>query len=797
MKRQRILFTAAAILVVALLGAIGGWLVLEESASAQSSLPAPGNVIANQGEDRGDVAVSWDTVAEASGYTVAWVHLDAAWHVYRGGGNWHRVVQSVDVEANSHSLTVNGLTPGIGYAFRVGATNDAANDPSWSDWIVQTPEGAGGTIDVHDVVRIQSAALGVAKHANALAAVGAVPTFLRMMQPGAFSEDRVAIDTHVSELETRLEFLQENGPEARVTHINGLVDRLMYNVDAIQAGREPLAAALIAEGASREHLVLSSATGLFPATDASVDRQFYDLATNVNGISEADILRYAHTNSLYASAGLGHTLLVTASLLQFPPHVAAIQELYDSVAGRIERDVEYLRDDPGAGLDHDLLDVASRLRDAQSAEGQNDYFGRLVERLELSQQENALIAENSHILGQILDQVDALAAEVQGLEAPEVPQMRPVDSTDPGITANEIHFGQSAVLSGQSAELGIGMRLGIRAAFEEANRQGGVHGRLLKLTTLDDGYETEGAFTQTQRLIDSERVFALIGEVGTPTSRAALPLAQANGVPFIGAFTGAQLLRGEDHTNVLNYRASYYEETEKMVELLDEAGVTRVAVLYQIDSYGIDGLNGVKLALDSRDNMDLVDSWYYLRNTDAVQAAAFRLGTADQEPEAVIIIGTHEPAARLIEKLRMKIGSDTIFMAVSFVGSVPLAEELGDAVDNVYVTQVVPLPTDRDNPVVASYLDALAEVDAVAGPGFVSLEGYLAGRLAIERLEACGANVSRACFLDVFGASTPVEIDNITLEFGPNDNQGSDQVFLTRIGADGEYEEVDHIGANP
>ena len=340
------------------------------------------------------------------------------------------------------------------------------------------------------------------------------------------------------------------------------------------------------------------------------------------------------------------------------------------------------------------------------------------------------------------------------------------------------------------------MELGIRAAFEEANESGGVQGRKLTLTTINDDYEVDKAVYNTQALIDNHQVFALIGEVGTPTSRVALPIAEAAGVPFIGAFTGAQLLRGDDKTGVLNYRASYYQETERMVELLAAQGVTRVAVLYQSDSYGIDGLNGVKLALAGRNDMELVESWYYLRNTDAVQSAAFRIASANPAPEAVIIIATHEPAARLIEKLRMKLSSDTIFMAVSFVGSYPLADELGSATDNVYVTQVVPLPTDTDNPVVANYQRALAAVDADASPGFVSLEGYLA-RLAIERLNSCGADLSRDCFLDVFGTRTTMNIDGVQLEFGPNDNQGSDTVFLTRIGSDGEYEVVPAIGSNP
>lgn len=154
---------------------------------------------------------------------------------------------------------------------------------------------------------------------------------------------------------------------------------------------------------------------------------------------------------------------------------------------------------------------------------------------------------------------------------------------DPGIFDDEVIFGQSAAFSGPSQSLGKDMRLGIEAAFHEANSAGGVHGRQLRLTTLDDGYEPDIALANTQRLIEVSKVFALIGAVGTPTSRVSAPFAHEAGVPFIAPFTGAELLRDPDLTNVLNLRASYYQETETMVaRLTEDLGVTRVAVLYQI-----------------------------------------------------------------------------------------------------------------------------------------------------------------------------------------------------------------------
>ncbi|MYJ30906.1 MAG: ABC transporter substrate-binding protein, partial [Acidimicrobiaceae bacterium] len=131
-----------------------------------------------------------------------------------------------------------------------------------------------------------------------------------------------------------------------------------------------------------------------------------------------------------------------------------------------------------------------------------------------------------------------------------------------------------------------------------------------------------------------------------------------------------------------------------------------------------------------------------------------------------------------------------LFMKVSFVGSNALAQELGPDGAGVLVTQVVPFPEDDSLPVVHAYLEALAAHDPAAEPGFVSLEGYLAGRMVISALQECGADVQRSCLLDQLIDRGSYDIDGFELQFGEGDNQGSDEVFLTVIGSDGEYHPV-------
>ena len=391
----------------------------------------------------------------------------------------------------------------------------------------------------------------------------------------------------------------------------------------------------------------------------------------------------------------------------------------------------------------------------------------------------SLISCSSRVDEPAVSAVVTAAADVAGAAG-----TRGAAAPVPGVTADRIVFGQSAAFSGPAQELGRNMRLGIEAAFAEANRRGGVHGRSVELVSRDDAYEPEAAIANTVHLIEVEQVFALIGAVGTPTSRSATPVAAEAGVPYIAPFTGAEFLRDASWGNVLNLRASYYQETEEMVaRLTEDLGVSRIAVLYQDDSFGRAGYRGVRLALDRR-AMQPVSIGLYPRNTTAVKTALLDLQRG--EPEAVIMIGAYQPVAALIRWAR-HVDMDPIFLTVSFVGSNALAQELGAAGAGVYVTQVVPFPSDDTLPVVGAYLRALATYDAEAEPGFVSFEGYLAGRLAVAGVQGCGTAPTRDCFLDSLLGSDEIDIDGFTLRYGASDNQGSDAVFLTRIGADGQY----------
>jgi len=359
-----------------------------------------------------------------------------------------------------------------------------------------------------------------------------------------------------------------------------------------------------------------------------------------------------------------------------------------------------------------------------------------------------------------------------------------------GVSADKIVFGQATALEGPASALGQGMKLGLEAAFAEINKAGGVKGRKLELKSVDDGYEPTKSIEAVKRLLEEDKVFAIAGAVGTPTSAATQPIATAAGAPFIGAFTGAEFLREPYKPLVMNIRASYFQETEAMVEhLTKDLGASKIAIMYQDDAFGQAGLAGVRKALEKR-QMQLAGEGTFERNTVAVKAALLAIKKA--EPQAVIMISPYKPAAEFI-KLGKQIKLDATFVNISFVGSDALAKELGPAGAGVVITQVVPFPKDAAIPVVGRYQASLKASVPDAQPGFVSLEGYLVGRAIIAALEKVNGEPTRKGLVEAVQKAGTFDLGGFKLVYSDSSNRGSDHVFLTVIQADGSFKAVDRL----
>jgi serine/threonine protein kinase len=387
-------------------------------------------------------------------------------------------------------------------------------------------------------------------------------------------------------------------------------------------------------------------------------------------------------------------------------------------------------------------------------------------------------------------------ARVPGVTAGSKPSS--AASAVQGVTDTEIVLGMTAPFSGPSRELGRGMQIGLETCFDDVNARGGVAGRKIRLVALDDGYEPDRALANMNLLFDKHKVFAFIGNVGTPTAEKSLPFALGKQMLFFGPFTGAKLVRKDPPDRfVFNYRASYEEETAAILKYLVEIKKIRpdqVAVFAQQDGYGDSGFSGVvKMLRKLGGDPDKLLRVGYVRNTVDVADAVKKI-VAAPDLRAVIMVPTYRPAAKFIQAVK-DAGKNLTFASVSFVGAAPLADELAQLGpkygEGVIVTEVVPLP-DSQASAVLKYRELLGKYYASEKPSFISLEGYIDAMIFSHALESAGKNLTTDSLIAALESIHNLDLGiGVPITFGPSDHDGSHKVWGTVLDKNGQYQILD------
>jgi ABC-type branched-subunit amino acid transport system substrate-binding protein len=351
---------------------------------------------------------------------------------------------------------------------------------------------------------------------------------------------------------------------------------------------------------------------------------------------------------------------------------------------------------------------------------------------------------------------------------------------------NSYVLGMSTVLSGPAAHLGINMRNGVLAALKEINLQGGIQDRSVCLIALDDAYDPEKTVANMHQLIEREHVLAIIGNVGTPTAIAAVPIINRSHVPFYGAFTGAGILRRiPPDRYVVNYRASYAEETAAMVRALLTYGQMQpneIAFFTQRDAYGDSGFVGGIAALKQNGLKDETQITHarYERNSLAVENGLADILLANPAPKAVIIVGTYAPAAKFI-RLARNYDLKSIFLNVSFVGAAPLAQALGDEESGVIITQVVP-PLESSFAIVKDFHKTLHRFNPSLAPTYGGLEGYISTNILLKALKTIKGNITRESIINALETMGEFDLGfPAKLKLTEQEHQASHQIWPTII----------------
>ena len=362
----------------------------------------------------------------------------------------------------------------------------------------------------------------------------------------------------------------------------------------------------------------------------------------------------------------------------------------------------------------------------------------------------------------------------------ETPAVAANPIATPGVTPHEILIGSSLALGGHASFLGTQYLHGAMCLIEQTNKDGGIHNRQIKVIAYDDGYDPPRCVNNTKRLIFKDKVFCLFCYVGTPTTVKIIDIVEENKIPLLGLFTGADKLRFPFRHYIFNVRSSYYQETNAVVRyFVEEKGLRRVAVFYQYDDYGFDGLKGTQIALQKY-GLTPVATGSFVRGTLDIEDALDKIQAS--EAQAVIMIGTYSPCAKFIKEARAR-NYNPLFHNVSFVGADKLVEELGDAGEGVIITQVVPPPSQRILlPATEQYSRLLSQYYPQDEPNFVSFEGFINARVLIEALRRTGRDITREGFIRAIESIKGHYVGiGAVINFGPRDHQGIDDVYLTEI----------------
>lgn len=368
-----------------------------------------------------------------------------------------------------------------------------------------------------------------------------------------------------------------------------------------------------------------------------------------------------------------------------------------------------------------------------------------------------------------------------------------------GVTNNEISIGMSAPFSGTSKDRGSALKVGIETCFNQINEAGGINGRKISLTALDDAYDPDKALANTKELIEQREAFALICSVGSAAAKKSVPYILDKRALYFAPSSGSSLIRKNPPDRyVFNFRAGFAEETAALVNYLVQIRKIKpkeIAVFGQNDDYGDSGFAGVVRALRKYDRNEK-DILYtkYDRNSLDVDEAVTKILQNRGSLRAVVMMAAYRPGAKFIKKLKdAKV--DMIFTNVSSIGGEAFVSELNQLgpkyASGVIVSQIVPYYKSQSTAVI-KYQDSLKKYFPDESPGFISLEGYLAATVLCEGIKVAGQDLNTEKLITSLESIRGLDLGfGAIINFGPSEHEASHKVWGTIIDDNGEYQSLE------
>lgn len=354
----------------------------------------------------------------------------------------------------------------------------------------------------------------------------------------------------------------------------------------------------------------------------------------------------------------------------------------------------------------------------------------------------------------------------------------------PSAVGGTIVIGQSGVYSGPLGAFAQDNINVINTYFETVNAKGGIHGRKLKLIALDDGFDPKRTLENAKTLIEKEKAFALFNVIGTANNAAIYPLVHEHGIPLVGPYTGATVLRDLAKFRYLFFtRASYADETEKMVEQLVSTGVKDIAIVYQDDPFGKAGLQAAGEALARRKLKPAAVGAFNIAKLEETATAAETILKGN--PAAVIIASSGKGTTSFIKEA-LKRGQRPAFYCLSVTNPRQLWADLGQDAHGVVVAQVAPSPWRATMPLIREYHQILGKLNS-KDYSYGSLEGFIVAKVTVEALRRAGKDLTREKYFAALESLHNHDLGGYMISYGPGSHSGSTYVDLSIIGRDGQF----------
>tara|TARA_B100001063_G_scaffold101137_1_gene94448 strand:+ start:2739 stop:3887 length:1149 start_codon:yes stop_codon:yes gene_type:complete len=338
---------------------------------------------------------------------------------------------------------------------------------------------------------------------------------------------------------------------------------------------------------------------------------------------------------------------------------------------------------------------------------------------------------------------------------------------DETFTNKNITVGASIPQTGIIKAWGDSVTAGANSYFKYTNEKNILSDKKIDFLIYDDKYEPELAIDNAEKLVFKDKAFALFGFVGTPTVKSVLPLLYDEDIPFFGAFTGASFLRNSNNKNFVNFRSSYEEEIEAIVEHLQkDEGIERIAVFYQNDDYGEEGYISLINSLKKR-KLSLVAEGSYKRNTLSINHAFNEI--KDASPQAIVMVGAYKTNSLFIKKAKKNENlKDTIFCNLSFGDANEMIKELKKQktnTNNLLFSQVVPNYTNTNIPAIKEYQTLMKKYYPNQELGFISLEAFLSAKVLVNAIKRIKGDITREKLLSSLKNTPHNTLEGFNLKF--------------------------------